>query len=1168
MAQSSNSQPPAGGNGRSEFASSLAPRGALHELASIFRNNRPGAAHVPGLADYAFVGASAFALDAATALNLLSSNRFDVSGIAELGGVLHERMCDLSTQDLVAQAMVSIRTSAKEIADGTIMRGPITPPIYLYVAERVMEARGLKHKIDYLRGVFDECATLLQEFDGQRDAEGMIVARMLHLATDGYVARSLKADQAQGLKGEHTVDQAVRVLNEAVQKHPDELITGLGIFVSTPEVPVFKVPKNEDQVDLANNLLFTNRGITTQRVMLGAEQDAAKIVTSFAAGSEFLEGDNYTATHPREGSDPERTEKLLEWQRLNWFAIVHNLHPGVFGEALMVADPARGENRLMVKPEKYSPGRTGVLDESITDPLVAYALTNRFRDTRDRMPTVTISESTPRAPHGLSNPRRVVEILRNGMFPTARTRKLIGEYTKLVDKYGPFDPKASLAVIPAMSGVDALKQVRSKVSGRLTASRQGSNGSTPSPEQTQPVQVRVIAENRLPEVAGQLAHVALSFLEATYFEVYGNRAVRNNEQTANYTGVQLYVLGRMLEQGVYSNEEAVRGLHVRMNDLLIEVLTSRPGVMSEQVTEIARFVYETCLPNYPQDAQRDFLKKFVSRGLADRSVFDRWEEITRPLMVREQQFVPERGERFGVRPAIARDVLELTRVLFNAMPDLQDKPAHLIDMLLKGDDDFVLQALRVAWVVGNRLQLKGFRVGPDTKRLAELNEPVRNLTEDAKRRLEYEIARRLRIDAPLCIRQDMDSLVSITQTLSGDMLEGQQQFLEGFARMTPLFENDFIAIDARNHRVTALTLPQGIPGMEEGGMLELSTGAEAKTLAFALNNLVNEEGGEIPQLMASLEGRAEAPEVADAIMDRATTRASTRDGLLMSQATSFFEGAFGVPNAQEGETAQARRTRRMDGFISNIWFPHGGYGRSLGILAALTAHNQALGKGVEGVRDLVQSLLAAEAQEKVQAIELARETGVVTAAKSVSDIAVALNTMALQRLNSVKDAQEMGDAVRNSAFARARQQLERIGQLQTRLAELKGTYGEEELAIAEERLALRRTQIEEAAKFARAEFRRILAQMYQEKEGMVTRMLALRQKAQANQMQVVQWIQSVVDDEGDANQLRFQLMKILREQTGTDEWWIPAPSAQMLQSFTGMAPAPAGEVDRSRGTRS
>lgn len=1002
----------------------------------------------------------------------------------------------------------------------------------------------------------------MREYSGQKDVQGMIMARMLFEATDGYIADALTRDKDAGrMKGEHTEDLALQQLNKSIQDNPDELIAGLGIYVSTPNGKVFNVPKADAQVDVANNLLFANRGIVLQKVMLNDEPNPSKIVTSMAAGSEFLEGDNRTAialwkslasgalSGPEHVEEAEHARKQLEWHRTNWFSIVNTMNPGLFAEMVMIADIGKADNRLFLKPAKYNPGRDLVVKKETTA-LEAFALTNHYEPTYDKMPAIRMTPNTPKGKHGLSSPRAVTKFIGDGLFPSGNMRVQIGERTKWVDKFGPYNEDYGIGFVPTMCSVDELKAIRANAVSRLA-------------QRNVPTPIKIISEEKLDMVADANDHFNKLFLDATLSEVMGT-AMEQETLFANFAASQLYFVGRALQFMPHS--ERATEMYGRLNDFLVGVMAV-PGAASTQVREASRLVLEGCLPYYPEGARNDFLKKFTKMCVENTELLKQWQGVMLPMAHRAQSFLPEigeEGEMSGVRPELATKILALTRNLFNAAPDLDDKPGSLINMLmgenLSGNEfSFALQALQMTWFLGTRLHFKPgdeFVAGGD-KRLSQLNREVQDITGDAEKRLAYEFARRLRIEAPMEAILGFSRVINIVERLSGDQRGVQERLLNGFASMAGVFEEDLL-VTTEDGSVRLMTLPKKIPGMEDGGMFHIVTDADAKKLIDGMRTLAGtDENGAISEIMVDAEDQIKtAPDLAEKIIASTFGRGAVRDSLILQEVGGVLASILGVPQEKEGgDKTSGKQTlpRGMGPFISNLWGPYtGGYGRALGLVSLLAARDQSLGRGSEAISNIVDSLMQAEQSEATLSMNIARETGVVGAVRSTNDLAKGMNALLLQRLGDAKQMMGVTDGFRIDALKRSSDQLKKVEALEAKLMDLHGHAHEEELEIAEKKLAMRKLQITAAETFVTTQFPLLLQKIFSERRQVVEQLTQLSSRIQASQNEVIEWLVNCVDPHGNQTQLRLKLQEKLREFAGIDDWIIEAPTLAQLVAFTGL----------------
>jgi len=1055
-----------------------------------------------------------------------------------------ESFAGLDTEALVDQAMMSIETNAQELTSETAsIRGPITPSIHLLAAEKVISTRSPDQKIDFLRKLFTKCRELLanDEYKGKRDAEGMIVARMIYEATEGIVVKALEKDKDQGLKGEHTVDQAIRVLNEAVQADPKRMIPALGVYVSTDMVPVFEVPKSEEQMTVANELLFLNRAIFTQKAMLDPTF-TDDLVTGFTAGWEFLE-------HEKVGSARKAGEEgklQRQWHRISWAAMVQSLHPGLFYELNKLADGARAENRFNVKPEKYHyQDRDFESDPQgrVTSPLVAFALTNHFRPVKERMQIIEMTEDTPKAPKAKTSPRSLVKAVKDGLFPDGSVRKIIGDWAKLIDKYGPYNVEAHLGIVPTMISKPELKEI-------LRRLPRGNK----------------ISEARLTEISQQLGHVTQSFLESTFQEAIST-ASDQEKVNADFAALQLVFLGRALQSDVMRDYRMAGDLYQRLNRFVIDVISGETTV-SVQVREAVNYVFETCVPYYPETARVEFFKQFIDRGLANPAIFNRWESFIRPLALREQSFIPRHdGEVNTVRVEVATQALLLAKRLLFAFPDLKDKPELLMDLLNQENGGFPVEALRLAWVIGNRL---GFdKITPEEavkgeKRLPEYNTVLTELTEMIIKRLGYELARKLRKDAPIAIGDQLNEVVEITRKLSGDLITQEKTLEAGFAKLTGIFETDLI-IQTEEGGLKHLKIPKSaMPSFDtdENGIINLATGEnKQKLLKLYGEKLIGDESGEIATILktAKAEVRGQG-DMSERILERAFGRAKKRDVILMEQAVSLFEGILGRPveeepqGKEEGSPQPKKReaSPRIRRFVSGIWQQYPGYGRAIGLLSLLTANNQALSNGATGIAQLVATLTESERAEVDQAIELAEKSGSIDTAVSLNEILQAISATTLGRVQSVGNALEIADGFRTSVFETTKDSLAHINRLEGLLATEMAEQHEQDIIFIRTRLEARKLQLNEAARFVKEQLPRILTQMAKEKEAMVSTLVRLRTQIAASREEVIAWIIDQVDPNKDTVQLRLRLQTILYNITGTDQWTITAPSIDELVKFTGL----------------
>ena len=116
----------------------------------------------------------ALAADSATVQNVVIG---DMLGEVDWGKgyaqsvALVEKFHTLGVDDLVDQAMLSVNSAARELAGGSLKRGPITPALHLYAAELVISERSVKTKAAFLKKLFDRCSQLMREYPGQKDVQ-------------------------------------------------------------------------------------------------------------------------------------------------------------------------------------------------------------------------------------------------------------------------------------------------------------------------------------------------------------------------------------------------------------------------------------------------------------------------------------------------------------------------------------------------------------------------------------------------------------------------------------------------------------------------------------------------------------------------------------------------------------------------------------------------------------------------------------------------------------------------------------------------------------------------------------------------------------------------------------------------------------------------------------
>lgn len=1110
-----------------------------------------------------------------------------------------ESLGTVNVEELVRQAMASITQTAFEIQNGNFMtRMPITPAIHLYAAEYVVAKRGVEEKAKFLDIMMESCALLSKSFEG-KDVKGMLMARMLYEATDGIVARSIKADAEHGsMKSEHTVDRAIQSLNRAVQNQPDELIAGLGIYASTAVVPVFGVPKSDAQMRIANELLFANRNISTQRVFLEGVEPSS-ITKSIIAGFEFLEGDENASTnnrmrleeakeelarmkseHPlslasadyeRRVAEFERRVRMeSEMQRLNMDAIIVSVSPAMFVEELGLADNGRGHNRAIVKPEKYGDGgASGLTSEDTAN--TSFAKTGKFASVADRMKgkMVIITPGTKKGPHGGVEPDVFLRTMYQATAPNDRVRTHIGNMTKLIDKMGPRNTKFGLCTIPLSSTEQELEILYKSVTAKNTG--------------TNDPKIKIIERTQLKPVAEAMARTTNLILGEILAEIQAKAGKRKEsvddtppfaDDDPAYTAKLVYRLGRLLEQDfVGKNLPAVGEVATQFNDFLIDVYTGRLEVTPE-VEVATRMVFETSFAHYPRKVQIDFLNKLITRGITDPEQMNKWFDVLYPVAVREQGYIPvAESEVHGVRPAEAMAVLKITRGMVDVFPDLGDQPKALMEHVLEGDDTFIASALKLTWAVGNKLHARKILSLSDEaavkkpgtgegqrKLLKDLNDNLDTLRKMLIGRLEREFAYEMRAKSPLAQFGNIEKVLGLAEGFASQIVEVQDRFMHAFAATCALFQEDVLIVDnaADPKNVALQTVPKSADSAE--AMIDIAVGAPARNKIRKMRTLMQNEAetGELDILL----GRArkefdDRDELAEEILSRAFAEGGARDVILAEAAGDMLGKVLGIPTdvPREGEkpaTEKSHTSSRLRSLFTLWNGGYGSYGKSIALMAILTANQQSGAAGADSIARIVETLTRAERDGLKASVDLFDQTGEIGYHKSVTDIGKELSIFTIGQVKNAEQADAIRGQVLIAVAEQAKSSLARLTQIEGQLVELHAQNNELQIETYRQKIALRRQAINANVTYAQKELAAALNAIYREREQLVQSMGAIRASAVKNRLEVLDFLGDVFDPDGDYQTKRIALMRYIRKYTSAD-YAIAMPPEQVIFDLVGLS---------------
>lgn len=1151
--------------------------------------------------------------DAASAASIITGKSITIEKVGGQAAALIEKTGHLPVEELARQAISSIVQTAHEVQDGTMFsRDPITPAIHLFAAEYVIAMRGVDDKVLFLETMMESCALLLENFPG-KDVKGMLMARMLWEATDGIVAQSLKADTAKGMKTEHTVDQAIQALNKTVQKHSDELIAGLGTYVSTSVVPVFGVSKSDAQIRTANELLFANRNIATQKVFLeGADPNS--IVRSIMAGFEFIEGDEETLINNRiklaeakrileemrkacdllKLVDPNKLKQVVdaekhlqleaEMQRLNMDAIVVAISPALFMEEVGLAENGRGHNRTMVKAEKYGDGGAGNITDKDTA-VTAFAKTGKFYPVGQKMKgkMVTISPGTAKSKHGGVHPDVFLKIMHQATAPNENARSVIGNMTKLIDKMGPRNEEFGLATIPLSATEAELAIILEAVK------RKGASGAV--------LPNKIIDRSQLKPMAEAMAKTTNLILGEMLAEIQakaGRREKCDETQFADddpaYTAKLVYRLGRLLETSfVGNNIPAVGEVATGFNNFLIDVYTGRLEV-SPEVDAATRMVFEISFAQYPKAVQKDFLKKLITRGITDPEKMNRWFDILYPVAVREQSYIPEEAhEVFGVRTGQAKDILLLTRQLVDVFPDMGETPKDLMAHVLEGDDTFIAAALRLTWAVGNKLRTPQIMFVDDThaskklgdggekrKLLKDLNTNIDTLRQMIIARLEREFAYEMRAKSPLAMFGNIEHVLGLAEGLTSQIVNVQAQFMQAFSRTCGLFNEDVLVVDNADKpgMVRMVTIPQS--ASSAAAIIDISTGQTALDKVQTIRKfMMNEEKtGELDVLLNRAEAQVDdRGDLAGEILSKAFAEGEVRDIVLAEAAGEMLGKILGIPQDVQGAEPttgeKAPKTSSRLRSLYTLWSGgYGSYGKSIALMAILTANQQALGQGANSVASIIETLARAEKDGLKASVDLFRETGEVGLHKSVAKIGEELSTFTMGQVKNAEDVDKIRGEVLTAVAEQAKSRLARLDELENQLARLHVSNNQLEIDVIRQQIALRRTAIEKNAKYAQKELAEALNSIYKEREQLVQTMKGIRAAAVENRIEILKFLGDVFDPNGDYQTKRIKLMQYIRKYTGADVYGIAMPTEDTIFALVGINEAERKVLMENRGKKS
>lgn len=1183
-----------------ETLSHSVPASFAHEFTSEIKSWIPGSARnsatvfgeevfsvalfLPGMAQ-----------DASRVLGIVTGGKFTAKDVASTAAAYIEKIGNLTAEDLVAQSLTSIAQTATEVRDGSYFsRDPVTPAVQLYAAEKVMAGRGIEEKAYYLDRLMEECAKLSKLFEG-KDAKGVIMARMMWEATNGIVAESMRSDSEKGMKTEHTTDRALQALNRAVQSNPDEMVMGLGIYVSTSVVPVFGVEKSNVQMQAANELLFANRSISTREVFINGAEPSA-IVRSIIAGFEFVEGDEATFISKREHleemkeeldqlresnplrlPDPDRLKKIAaferevrmaaEMERLSMDAIIQAMHPGLFLEELELADSGRGHNRAIIKPQKYDHNRAGTLSD-VDTAVTAFAATNQFYAVEQKMKgkMVRITPGTKKGKHGGVEPDAFLKVMYQATAPNENVRAVIGGMTKLIDKMGPFREDIGLGTIPLSATLEELQIIHDRVSQRAASAKP---------------KITIIGREELKPMAEAMAKTTNLILGEILAEVKakagkrteGDRPVFADEDPA-YTAKLVYRLGRLLENNfVGKNFEAVGDVATEFNNFLVDVYTGQLDVTPE-VEAATRMVFETSFAQYPRAIQVDFLKKLITRGITDPEKMNKWFEILYPVAVREQNYIPAGDdELYGVRPRQAGDVLRITRGMVDIFPDLGDEPKAMMEHVLEGDETFIASALRLTWAVGNKLHAREIMTLSDVdavkkpgtakeqrKLLKDLNGNLDILRQMLIGRLEREFAYEMRAKSPLAQFGNIERVLGLAEGFASQIVEVQSKFMHAFAATCGLFQEDVLIVDNVKDptKLHLQTVPKSAASAT--AILDFATGSQARTKMIQMRGLLqNEEGtGEVDLLLSRAQEELDGRDgLAEDILTRSFVEGGARDTILAEAAGEMLGQILGIPadTVPEGGERAEKKPRSTSPRLRSLYTlwngGYGSYGKSIALMAILTANQQAVGAGANSVASIIETLTRAESQNLHASVDLFEKTGEIGLHKSITDIGKELSLFTIGQVKSAEAAEAMRGQVQQAVLGEAKDRLARLSEIETQLTELHAQNDMLEVDTIRQQIELRKQAINANAAYARRELASALNAIYGERAQLVQTMGAIRASAVKSRMQVIQFLGDVFDPDGDYQQKRIALMRYIRKYTAAD-YAIAMPPEQVIYDLVGL----------------
>jgi|GEM_PF-2062725 len=1081
-----------------------------------------------------------------------------------------------STQELSAQALISIDQDIETFIHDKQHRSPYSQQTFLAAAEVAMSHRNLGQQIEFMRRLTTHIADRIHDYPQDNDVRQYLVATLMHESTDGAMMKHLKSGQDDGkVKKERGEEMVLQHVNNLLQQRPADMVPAIADYVSTDAGTVFGVPKTELQMALANNLLFANRDVMLAKMFEDPSIGSGEVEQAMTRGFEFLQAIR---------------EKQPAWfHRQSWLAMVKTVHPLAFDQMMMLVDPSRSYNRGVVKAKTYHPNRKDTVPADATG-LEAYARTHDFDIAMERMqPAALVIPDSGEVPAGVDvMPSQMVgPLIQQGVFPGMKAFDTMGNLYRLNDKWGPFSQVAETGAPALMIDKESfVRLARASYAGSarvlyhevlIENPNADARRTTPRVHDTAaeqklcqdslkidkllegltgaasvetwmkslhsfPVDSLQTEEGRslIATMEGKdlnAMHAALvasqrMFLTDTMLEVT-TRMRSVDVGDANFTATQLTFLGLSLREGMYGDPESVASIQRQLMQVVSQVITGRRAV-SEHVRQACEFVLSSCIPFFPEAMQIEALTQYKEWYERDPRVLanGNFERLLKPLAINVDIYLNQaKDEKHGVRPAVAKKAVEMATDLMKQYPSMHEGPVLLAPVLLRNPAVFAQIGERVPGTTDLPEQL--FRmVFQISGRLQKLEGASGSAIEGFQRQVVTQLTQELNDviyrKSPLVLLQQMQEVYRVSDGLVAGTEEQNKHLMEVFARTAGMYAQD-VLVTRSNGTVTLLQLPVGIRS-------EKTVLSEAEAIGLLPRGMSKRAEA----LYRTEARKAEAVESGEEMIARALHLTATdglmRDEVVMRRTEDVLGSLFRPEQVEGGEEqpSQAPEYRLPLGFRNYFlhyreWNPAE---RAIGLVALLSTMDSSKARSAQAVQGIVTRLLDEEAAERSEGLALYRQAGMVETAQAREQLVQALRRNIMAQVSSAQNVRAMAATTRENLFAMEQEKVEELARLESQLADLHLEQEADQLTVLRQQLAMRRQQVEADTQYVQREMPQVIAQISDQRRQVMEQMRATASQVFQEQLDILTWLREVYDKQGPYIQAKIQLQKILFDQTG------------------------------------